>query len=984
MVVCNGTETDQQGSGFNEFVDITINGTATVSVPVAPVFISSSSRVTLNGTATGPTAIAFEGFSEGPVDLVNSELFVAPSGLANGIGPGPAVSFGASGGVLNNRASVAGRTGSLRMFGGGAISGNSVSIAAGGEISTASPAALIAVELVGDGVAQNTLDISGRAIGFVSGQSANAIVLRTTGSQAIDQNTIRVRSGGRVEGQGSAISLLAVPSPNFTGPLPSITNNQITVDAGGIVTSTTGPAIALQTAASNFPGPVISGNTLTIAGSVSSASGIGILLDGGYPIASNTINISGSVSGGLRGLRLAGPDIGANSIVNSGTITGGVEFEASTIITNNILDNSGTINAAPNGLAVNFVTGVIGSNTVVNRASGVINGNLARVFFLELFAGSTFNGSASEIGLLRLKGPGVGAINFSAFSGPILLVEGGSWTATGNAAGFAGTISELAFPPVNGIVRNGASLNLNGAFPNALLVSAGGTLSGNASTGQLYVNGTASPGNSIGTINVTGPLSFASTSTYVVEVGGTPIAADRIIAAGPVSIAGGTVTVSPLSLTPGVFGGARLPIVTGSSVSGTFAGLSAPAGAFQSAFLEYSSTDVFLNLIYGSFADAAESENQRAVADVLDDLGPSHEAYDELLLLTDPLDAARAFESLSGAGHPSAFLAMEYVHELFTRIAQDRLTSPDAPLCWTGLAGEVRYAALDDGMRSDASSGETDEGLRMWGRAFGGYGFIEAVPSVAETDFKSGGIAMGLEKHAGDAVFGLGVGFAETEGDVGSAHDFNIETVQFQAYAGAEAGRFELLASLGAGRNSVNTERTITVGLVSDTARANYDGWTIGASGEAGFRLIDGGRWRVTPFAGVDYTHVGQEGFTEFGSALGNLTVDSDSTEALRAVGGVRIQSGKNGFLGTRLAPQLRVAYAREFLGGDAFAASFASNPTAGFVVDGAEFGKDRLMIGAGAGYRLSENAQFGVGYDGDFSKDDQSHALAARLRVDF
>jgi outer membrane autotransporter protein len=371
---------------------------------------------------------------------------------------------------------------------------------------------------------------------------------------------------------------------------------------------------------------------------------------------------------------------------------------------------------------------------------------------------------------------------------------------------------------------------------------------------------------------------------------------------------------------------------------------------------------------------------------LLDHLGSSHEAYDELLLVSDEDEARAAFDSLSGASHPSAFLVAEYVHDLFTRFAQDRLTASDAPFCWAGLGGlggEMRFASLDDGTRSDASYGAESE-MRMWGRAFGGWGYIESSPAVAETDFNSGGIAMGLEKRLGDSVIGLGLGFAETEGEVGAAHRFNIETVQFQTYAGTEAGPFEFIAALGAGRNSVSSKRTITVGAASDIARASYDGWTIGVSGEAGYKLVHGEKWRVTPFVGVDYTRTGQEGFTELGSSLGNLTVEEDSVDALRAVAGIRIQSTEKGFMRTRLSPALRVAYAREFLAGDAFAAAFASNPTAGFIVEGAELGRDRLLVSLGAAYRLTRSAQLGIGYDGDLSKDDQAHSATARLKVDF
>lgn len=636
----------------------------------------------------------------------------------------------------------------------------------------------------------------------------------------------------------------------------------------------------------------------------------------------------------------------------------------------NKIENWGTI------VSITFDQVRGAGNEIINYGGGSISGNVlfnSPAGTVTIQSGSIASGVVTGFGdtKVTLIGPGTDAIALGRFSAMGLLdVAGGTWNATGSGAGF--TAASIA---------NGAVLNLNGSIGGPVSIAAGGVLSGDAATGALSVGGTVSPGNSVGVVNVNGGLTFNSGSTYLVDVGSCPgVCADRIVASGPVLINGGSVQV--LLPATSLTGRATLSIITGASVSGAFSGAAVSGGPFRALSLSYTPTEVLLNLLFRDLPSMAETPNQLAVARALEAGGPAIGAFDHLLGLASDDAARAAFESLSGAGHPSAFLTMEYVHDLFARFAQDRLTASDAPMSLAGL-GEIRFAALDDGVRSDESFGEQSQ-LRMWGRAFGGFGFVEAAPSVAETDFKSGGIAMGLERSLEESVIGLGVGFAETKGDVGATHQFNIETVQFQAYGGTEVGPIEVLVTAGAGHNSIDSKRTITVGAASDIARAHYDGWTIGASGEASYKLVHGEKWRVSPFIGVDYTRVGQQGFTEMGSSLGNLTVEEGSVDALRAVAGIRIQSSDKGFMRTRLSPALRIAYAREFLAGDAFAAAFASNPTAGFHVEGAEFGKDRLMIGLGAAYRLSRNAQIGVGYDGDLSKDDQAHAATARLKVDF
>jgi hypothetical protein len=101
----------------------------------------------------------------------------------------------------------------------------------------------------------------------------------------------------------------------------------------------------------------------------------------------------------------------------------------------------------------------------------------------------------------------------------------------------------------------------------------GGTLGGTGTLGSLLVQaeGRVSPGQSIGTLSVTGPLTLYG--SLVAEVGGT--GADRISAAGPVALEDGVLVASaPTSLTTG--GGALQigqtvrTLISAASITGTF------------------------------------------------------------------------------------------------------------------------------------------------------------------------------------------------------------------------------------------------------------------------------------------------------------------------------------------------------------------------------------------------------------------------------
>jgi outer membrane autotransporter protein len=53
------------------------------------------------------------------------------------------------------------------------------------------------------------------------------------------------------------------------------------------------------------------------------------------------------------------------------------------------------------------------------------------------------------------------------------------------------------------------------------------------------------------------------------------------------------------------------------------------------------------------------------------------------------------------------------------------------------------------------------------------------------------------------------------------------------------------------------------------------------------------------------------------------------------------------------------------------------------FLIDGARWDDDRALVGAGVAGQISDRAQLGVSYDGEFSSNDRAHAFTARFRFD-
>ena len=108
----------------------------------------------------------------------------------------------------------------------------------------------------------------------------------------------------------------------------------------------------------------------------------------------------------------------------------------------------------------------------------------------------------------------------------------------------SGTLSLTGTSTYTGGTKvSGGKLVVNGSISSTVTLD-GGTLGGSGTVGGIVANTgtTVAPGNSIGTLTVSGNVSFASGSTYQVEVNAAG-QSDRIVASGSAAIWGGTVQV---------------------------------------------------------------------------------------------------------------------------------------------------------------------------------------------------------------------------------------------------------------------------------------------------------------------------------------------------------------------------------------------------------------------------------------------------------
>ncbi|TWS93196.1 autotransporter-associated beta strand repeat-containing protein, partial [Reyranella sp. CPCC 100927] len=480
-----------------------------------------------------------------------------------------------------------------------------------------------------------------------------------------------------------------------------------------------------------------------------------------------TINIETGVTATIGSVIADGTGSGLNKI-GPGTLilTGANTYSGGTTIT------AGTLQLG-NGGTTGMVAGNVASSgsLAFNRADSV-----------------TFDGIVSGTGGLRQIGTGTTVLTAaSPYSGPTA-------------------------------VENGR-LVVNGTIGSSIVTVTGGTLGGTGTVGGIVANrgGTVSPGNSIGTLNVAGNVSFGPGSTYEVEIepAGT---GDRLNATGTATLSGGTVSV--IKAAGSYTSGTRYTILTATAgVSGTFDGFTQNL-PFINLALAYDPNTVFLDVTRNtvSFCSLAGAPNQCAVANGAESLGAGNTLYDAIASLPDAASAQRAFNALSGEVHASTRSALiEDSHYLRDAVvARTRLSG-------TSTAAGPQFAAL--AQATDQSQRPQDgTAITAWFQGFGAIARTSGDGNAATAKRTTGGFFIGADTKIADTwTIGLATGYSRSTIDVdGRSSRATIDSYHLALYGGAQFGAIGVRLGASHTWHSIDSSRSITFPGVADAARADY------------------------------------------------------------------------------------------------------------------------------------------------------------------
>lgn len=659
---------------------------------------------------------------------------------------------------------------------------------------------------------------------------------------------------------------------------------------------------------------------------------------------------TGTISGNIGGPGSLALGRGTMNLSGTNTYTGG------TIV------NDGILNIASAGALP------MGGSLTINAGQLNLNGNSPTI------------GNLSGVGGVLDLGAGRLSINASGASSLATSVTG-----TGGLSLFGtGQLSLTGNNSYTGETRIfGGVLAVNGSITSDVAVGGSGSLGGSGTiVGNVTNAGVVAPGNSIGTLNVTGNYTQAG-GTFQAEVNASR-QGDRLNATGTATIgAGSSVFVLPQAGSYAPRTTYTLLNATG-GVSGAYASVSS-ALPFLQPSLSYDANNVYLSLQIGGFAQAATTPNQVAIAAVLDAtaLGATGD-YATVIgaLSTLSLQQGQAvMNSISGQNYSGFSSTMVQGIQMFLSNFAGQAGGGGS------LGGSTRVALAE---ACDVACDSTVPALwSAWGGALGGLGTMTSSGANAGTlTYSAGGFAGGLDRLVAPGLrVGVTAGYQNANQWVSGFSGLgNSNSFQAGLYANYSQDKVYADAIAGYAYSANQMWRSIAIpGLAPRTAIGNTGANQFYGQVETGYRFDLGGLADafVTPFVRLQAYTGTQNAFTETGAGSLNLSVAQQTTNSLRTVLGAQLGGSMDLGWRDRLALKVRLGWSHEYADtARPVTASFAGAPVAPFTTYGVAPQRDGVVMGLAANTAIADATSIYLRYEGEVSGQDNAHAFTAGFRM--
>jgi outer membrane autotransporter protein len=299
------------------------------------------------------------------------------------------------------------------------------------------------------------------------------------------------------------------------------------------------------------------------------------------------------------------------------------------------------------------------------------------------------------------------------------------------------------------------------------------------------------------------------------------------------------------------------------------------------------------------------------------------------------------------------------------------------PVASAAFAQALAYATKAPRMAPPAAPAG---GWSAWARGNLGYAKYDTTAANFGFDAKSRSGEFGIEYARENWLVGGAAGFGRADvnqfvtGDSG-----RIDSVRAGVYGAYMPGPWRFSGAVAGGFHAIDATR---LALLPGPARSGYDARSLSAGIEAARRFaVLGGA--VEPVAGLVYTALHVDAFTEAGNGFLDLAGRSATIDALKGYVGARA-SRTVMFGPTAVTPEVRVRVLHDFLDDPrGYTARFTADPAAtAFPVSGLQPGRTAALLGAGLTVQLTPGWRAFAAYDAEVRRNAVSHLGTAGVKV--
>jgi outer membrane autotransporter protein len=294
---------------------------------------------------------------------------------------------------------------------------------------------------------------------------------------------------------------------------------------------------------------------------------------------------------------------------------------------------------------------------------------------------------------------------------------------------------------------------------------------------------------------------------------------------------------------------------------------------------------------------------------------------------------------------------------------------------------------------SGVSTGESASSTGLWGQGFGGTSRLGERDDVAGYHAHYSGMLLGADAALNDSWRAGGL-FSYTNTTVNNDGDNTgssaaVKSYGLFGYATYTGSPWYVDLSLGAVQHQYDTTREVNFPGFSSTAKGQHDGMQYIASVLAGYPINLGSMMAntvLTPIAGLTYSTLRQDSYTEKDGGAAALHVSADNIGSLKSDLGAKLERSFATPYG-RVMPSAQLTWRHEYRdNGLQSVANFAADTSGAtsFTTTGAKAIADTGVMSLGVKLMQSQNLSVGVEYTLEAASGYAANTGDVQVRWDF